>query len=380
MEAVIDPKNLYSVLELLRDRNGQAPGVDRIRFDDPSRPEWYEYFRKMGDRIRAGNYRPQPTLPVEIPKPNGSFRTLKLPVVADRVLAKAIAMALDARTEARFLPNSYGFRRQRNIFALFADLKRQCESNQAWVITADDVHTAFDSVVISRAMESLHRLGADPGLIRVAETVIRGHDSLKETGISQGCPLSPLTLNLFLHDALDSPFVREGETPVQPNHWYARYADNVLVVTRTAQQGAEELERMRSLLGAAQLSLKGDPGIPRNLQSGENLELLGLLLDFHQGKLRFRIPNSKWADLKQRLIDSHYSESPSRTARDIITGWIQPCGPTFGDPRNDMEQQNRILNLLMATNHRDALDRRELIAIISSARERWSPTTTASRS
>ena len=158
LEAVIHQDNLHRVLELLQVRNGQAPGIDRIRCGDMSRNEWYQYFRDQRNGIQSGTYRPQPTRPVSLPKSNGGTRTLNLPVVADRVVAKAIAIALEARAEARFLPCSYGFRRNKNIFALFADLKRNCETNHAWVLTTDDVRAAFDCVVIAHAMESLHRL------------------------------------------------------------------------------------------------------------------------------------------------------------------------------------------------------------------------------
>ena len=62
-------------------------------------------------------------------------------------------------------------------------------------------------------------------------------------------------MNLLLHIALDTAMTaaRGGHDPVGDS----RYADNVLVVTRTATEGRDALEWLRELLADVGLTLKG---------------------------------------------------------------------------------------------------------------------------
>lgn len=46
--------NLWAVLLKMSARNGQAPGVDGVRYDDLSKGEWFEIFRQTWAAILAG--------------------------------------------------------------------------------------------------------------------------------------------------------------------------------------------------------------------------------------------------------------------------------------------------------------------------------------
>ena len=369
---VLDPRNLFAVLEAMCRRNGQAPGVDHIRISDLSRGEWSQLFRDVRDAVLAGTYRPQPTRAVEIPKASGGHRTLNLPTVADRVLSKAVMLALEPFAERAFLPCSYGFRPDLDRLHLLADLKRYCEANDRWVVTADDVKQAFDHVPITPAVAALARLGADPDLVALAGVILRGN-STKEVGISQGDPLSPLVLNGHLHDALDEPMsvTRDGHLPV---YWYGRYADNVLVVTETATEGREQLDEIRTRLTRVGLSLKGDPGIPREFRRGGHLDLLGSRLTHRQGRLHFQVPHQAWDDLQAKLVDAHDTPHPAESARATATGWVEGHAPTFGTNREDEQFRNRLLSLLRHCGHADVLRAEEVGRKMTRASGRWQRT------
>jgi hypothetical protein len=377
---VLNPDHLNRVWERMAAANGQAPGLDGVRLGDLSTGERFELFRDQQAAVLDGTFRPQPLREVDIPKADGGIRTLRLAVVADRVLSKAVADALTPLAERLFLNSSYGFRPKMDRFKLLADQKVYCETHDQWTITADDVKKAFDFVPLEKAVSALRRLehlGADPGLIALAITLITGHEP-KEAGIPQGDALSPLTLNLMLHTALDAAMTaaRGGHDPVG----YLRYADNLVLVTRTAAEGRDALERMRERLAEVGLTLKGAPGVPCDLTGGEHLDLLGLRLTRTGNALTLEIPHTKWDDLQAKLVATHEEANPITIARTLVIGWILAHAPAFGtNNRKDEETAYRLLNLLRATGHRHALTRAQIARTMRTAATRWEKTVAEAR-
>jgi RNA-directed DNA polymerase len=88
--------------------NKGAAGVDRQSmeaFEADLRNNLY----KIWNRMSSGTYFPPPVMAVEIPKAGGGTRILGVPTVADRVAQTVAALALEARTEAIFHKDSYGY-------------------------------------------------------------------------------------------------------------------------------------------------------------------------------------------------------------------------------------------------------------------------------
>lgn len=195
-------------------------------------------------------------------------------------------------------------------------------------------------------------------------------------------------LNLLLHFALDTlmPAARGGHDPVL----YARYADNLVVATRTEAEGRELLERIRLLLGDVSLTLKGDPGETRALARGQTLDLLGLRLTSDSNRLLFNIPDHKWGtrrdeddqspNLRTKLKLAQREANPTATARALVSGWLMAHGPCFGnDPRKDEETVNRLDNLLRDTGHRDVFTRDQIVSTMRTASKRWERTVAEAR-
>ena len=87
-----------------------APGVDRVTWQHVQGATWQPHLEALHEKLVNGTYGPQPVVRRLIPKSNGKLRPLGLPALEDKIVAKAVAMLLEAIYEQDFCDFSYGFR------------------------------------------------------------------------------------------------------------------------------------------------------------------------------------------------------------------------------------------------------------------------------
>ena len=101
-----------------------AAGVDRETMDEFA-SNLIERIHSLRQLLVMGTYRAPPVRTVDIPKSNGTFRTLGIPTVEDRLVQAAIARLLNAVFEPVFLDSSYGFRPKRSAHQALQALREQ---------------------------------------------------------------------------------------------------------------------------------------------------------------------------------------------------------------------------------------------------------------
>jgi RNA-directed DNA polymerase len=208
--------------------NKGAPGVDGCSievFEKDLKNNLY----KIWNRMSSGSYFPPPVLAVEIPKSHGGTRILGVPTVADRVAQTVVARRLEAKVEAIFHPDSYGYRPGRSALDAVRECRKRCWKFD-WVIDLD-IQKFFDSVPWGLVVKAVEANTDDPWVVlyvkRWLEAPLQLTDGTlqkRDRGTPQGSAVSPVLANLFLHYAFDAWVAREF-----PGVTFERYVDDAVV-------------------------------------------------------------------------------------------------------------------------------------------------------
>ncbi len=91
---------------------------------------------KLWNRLSSGSYFPPPVRAVEIPKRDGSSRTLGVPTVADRIAQTVVRSYLEPDVEPVFHEDSYGYRPGRSAHQALRVCRERCWRND-WVLDMD---------------------------------------------------------------------------------------------------------------------------------------------------------------------------------------------------------------------------------------------------
>ena len=244
----IDLDWLQAAYELTR-KDG-ATGVDRQTAQEYAK-NLQTNLESLLERAKSGSYHAPPVRRVHIPKGNdGATRPIGIPTFEDKVLQRAVVMVLEPVYEQDFLDCSYGFRPGRSAHGATEAADHIIAQMGGGTVVEIDIKKFFDTLDHKHLREIVALRMRDGVLTRligkwlnagVMEAGALTHSTL---GTPQGVVISPLLANIYLHYVLDQWFAKEVQPRLKGAAKLVRYADDVIIVCRRA----DDAERLMDVL------------------------------------------------------------------------------------------------------------------------------------
>jgi RNA-directed DNA polymerase len=279
IDKVFDQRNLFFSARKVLGKKGAA-GVDHQTVEDFAKNDREELQRLQG-WLREDTYRPAAVRRAWIPKLGGNEkRPLGIPTVRDRVVQTALVHVIEPILDNEFHERSYGFRHGRSCHDALRCVEELLEAGYVYVVDAD-LKSYFDTIPKDRLHDLVKQKISDSRVLRLIKMYLEQGimEELRtwtpETGVPQGAVLSPVLSNLYLNP-LDHLMAGEGYEMV-------RYADDFVVLCRTAEEAQAALTEIQRWVEKAGLTLH--PTKTRIVDArGKSFSFLGYSF---RGKLRF---------------------------------------------------------------------------------------------
>ena len=233
---------VLSVRKVTQDNRGKrTAGVDGIKVLSPE-----ARMNLIGQLKITG--KSKPTRRIWIPKPGKEEkRPLGIPTIYDRALQNVVKMVLEPEWEARFEPNSYGFRPGRSCHDAIWSIKNSIQNRPKFVLDAD-IAKCFDRINHLALLQKLGYTGKIRQQIKSwlkSGVIDQGVFTATSEGTMQGGVISPLLANIALHgleknlrEFAKTLDMRRNDKPNSQISWqqkvksltFVRYADDFVLI------------------------------------------------------------------------------------------------------------------------------------------------------
>lgn len=164
---------------VLASSGARTPGIDGM---DKRRMQagLDRHLADLRTNLLKGTYRPKPVKRIYIPKANGKLRPLGIPTLTDRIVQRAMLMAMEPIWESDFHRLSYGFRPERSVHHAVRTVKLQLQDGAdttrgRWIIEGD-LASYFDTVHHRLLLQCVRRRVRDGRFVDLLWRILKaGH-------------------------------------------------------------------------------------------------------------------------------------------------------------------------------------------------------------
>lgn len=270
MEVAFNEVTIVTAIHNIKSNKGaKTAGIDEKTINNYLQMDKDELTGLIKREVK--NYRPRPVKRHYILKSNGKKRPLGIPTIIDRIIQECLRIVIEPIVEAKFYPNSYGFRPYRATKHAIKDINKLIwvKTEEKPVIAIEgDIKSYFDNINHRILLRKLYKMGIrDKRVIAIIrEMLIAGYMeeetyNITETGLVQGGIISPILANVYLTDfdwtvgrmyhypKTKSKFTsserkklrRHGRKP----KYLIRFADDWILITTTEKEASRLLKYIR---------------------------------------------------------------------------------------------------------------------------------------
>jgi RNA-directed DNA polymerase len=208
IEVAFNEVTITTAIHNIKSNKGsKTPGVDKIVIDTYLQMDKEVLIKIVRESVKI--YKAKPARRKYIEKQNGKMRPLGIPTMLDRIIQECIKIVLEPIAEAKFYPNSYGFRPYRATKHAVKDITTLIsggKKNKPIYAIEGDIKGYFDNINHKILLKKLWRIGVhDKRIIAIIKEMLTAgyiesesyHNT--DTGTIQGGIISPLLANIYLN-------------------------------------------------------------------------------------------------------------------------------------------------------------------------------------
>jgi CRISPR-associated protein Cas1 len=250
LDYALESENLFTAFQNVKSNAGNE-GIDNQKIDEFEK-NLFDNLKELNVSIQNKKYKPDDLLGIILPKDSRKIRALAIPTVRDRIAQRAVIQAVGETVDHLLEESSFAYRKGLSRIGAAKAINKAYEEGFRYILESD-IEAFFDNVDWKLLFDKLEALFYDDPILPLIKdwvkqsVIFQGQKIIREKGLPQGSPISPLLANLFLD---------EFDESLGDNFKLIRYADDFVVLCKSREEAESALNDAIASLEKLKLQLK----------------------------------------------------------------------------------------------------------------------------